>query len=98
RGSGSPLLRLFGRRLLMTIPLLLAISVLVFILLELMPGDPARNQAGMDASEEQVEAVRQRMGLDRPAPERYFGWLFALFRGDLGQSSVSGQSVAAMIA
>ncbi len=97
-GGGSPLLRLFGRRLLMTIPLLLAISVLVFVLLELMPGDPARNQAGMDASEEQVEAVRQRMGLDRPAPERYFGWLFGLFRGDLGQSSVSGQSVADMIA
>ncbi|GAA1667748.1 peptide ABC transporter [Citricoccus zhacaiensis] len=97
-GSGSPLLRLFGRRLLMTIPLLLAISVLVFVLLEMMPGDPARNQAGMDASEEQVEAVRQRMGLDRPAPERYFGWLFGLFRGDLGQSSVSGQPVADMIA
>ncbi|MGW9550983.1 ABC transporter permease [Citricoccus zhacaiensis] len=97
-GNGSPLLRLFGRRLLMTIPLLLAISVLVFVLLEMMPGDPARNQAGMDASEEQVEAVRQRMGLDRPAPERYFGWLFGLFRGDLGQSSVSGQSVADMIA
>lgn len=98
RGSGSPLLRLFARRLLMVIPLLLAVSVLVFVLLEAMPGDPARNQAGMEATEEQVEAVRQRMGLDRSPVERYFGWLFGIFQGNFGVSAVSGQSVVDMIA
>ncbi|QCU79517.1 ABC transporter permease [Citricoccus sp. SGAir0253] len=81
----------------MAIPLLLAISVLVFALLEMMPGDPARNQAGMDASEEEVEAVRRRLGLDRPPVERYLGWLGGIFRGDLGRSSVSGQSVTEML-
>ncbi|HRO93336.1 ABC transporter permease [Citricoccus sp.] len=96
-GAGSPFVRLLARRLLMAIPLLLAVSVLVFLLLELMPGDPARNQAGMDASEEQVEAVRRRMGLDKSPVERYFGWLFGIFRGDLGRSSVSGQSVVDML-
>ncbi|WP_218939254.1 ABC transporter permease [Microbacterium sediminis] len=98
RLTGSPLLRLIARRVLVAIPLLLAISVLVFVLLEAMPGDPARNQAGMDATEEEVEAVRRSMGLDRPAYERYFSWLFGALTGDLGRSSVSGLPVAQLLA
>lgn len=98
RVAGSPLLRLIVRRILIAIPMLLAISVLVFALLEAMPGDPARTQAGMDATEEEVEAVRKTMGLDRPAYERYFAWLFGVFTGDLGRSSVSGRSVADLLA
>ncbi|WP_146341672.1 ABC transporter permease [Nesterenkonia sp. NBAIMH1] len=97
RAAGSPLLRLIGRRVLLAVPLLLAVSILVFILLEAMPGDPARNEAGMDATEEQVQAVRERMGLDRPAPERYITWLFGFLRGDLGVSSVNGRPVAELL-
>ncbi|KAB1650529.1 ABC transporter permease [Pseudoclavibacter endophyticus] len=67
------------------------------MLLEAMPGDPAQNAAGMDASPEQVEALRAQMGLDRPAPERYFSWLFGFFTGDLGTSIVSGQTVSSML-
>ncbi|GAA1804892.1 ABC transporter permease [Nesterenkonia flava] len=63
-----------------------------------MPGDPARNQAGMDASEEQVQAVRERMGLDRSAPERYLSWLAGFLRGDLGVSAVNGRSVSELLA
>ncbi|MDR5710555.1 ABC transporter permease [Nesterenkonia flava] len=98
RAGGSPLLRLILRRVLLAVPLLLAVSVLVFILLEAMPGDPARNQAGMDASEEQVQAVRERMGLDRSAPERYLSWLAGFLRGDLGVSAVNGRSVSELLA
>lgn len=97
RVTGSPLVRLIVRRVLMAIPLLLAISVLVFALLEAMPGDPARNEAGMEASEEEVEVIRHRMGLDRPPVERYFTWFFGVFRGDLGNSTVSGQSVSSLL-
>lgn len=98
RVFGSPLTRLLGRRILVAVPLLLAISILVFALLEAIPGDPARNQAGMDATEEEVEAVRRQMGLDRPAVERYLTWLVGFVTGDLGRSSVSGQSVSSLLA
>lgn len=94
----SPLTRLIVRRVLIAIPLLFAVSLLVFALLEAMPGDPARNQAGMEASEAEVEELRRRMGLDRPAHERYLVWLLGAFAGDLGRSSVSGQSVTSMLA
>jgi len=97
RVAGSPLLRLIVRRVLISIPLLLAISVLVFVLLEAMPGDPARLQAGMDASEEEVEAIRRRMGLDRPAHERYISWLTGALVGNFGRSSVSNQQVTTLI-
>jgi peptide/nickel transport system permease protein len=98
RVLGSPLARLIGRRVLIAIPLLLAISVLVFVMLEAIPGDPARNQAGMDATEEQVEAVRKQMGLDRPAVERYLTWLGGFVTGNLGRSSVSEQPVTSLLA
>src|SRR5690625_154559 len=94
----SPLTRLIVRRVLIAIPLLFAVSLLVFALLEAMPGDPARNQAGMDASEAEVEELRRRMGLDRPAYERYLVWLLGAFTGDLGRSAVSGQRVTTMLA
>jgi peptide/nickel transport system permease protein len=98
RMVASPLIRLIVRRVLVSIPLLLGISILVFVLLEAIPGDPARNAAGMDATEEEVEAVRRSMGLDRPAPERYLTWLGGFVTGNLGKSSVSGQSVSSMLA
>lgn len=98
RLTGSPLLRLIARRVLVAIPLLLAVSVLVFLLLEAMPGDPARNQAGMDATPEEVEAVRRSMGLDRPPHERYFSWLLGALTGSFGRSTVSGIPVTQLLA
>ncbi|WP_211195980.1 ABC transporter permease [Agromyces sp. H66] len=98
RVLGSPLARLIARRILIATPLLLAISILVFAMLEAIPGDPARNQAGMDATEEQVEAVRKQMGLDRPAVERYLTWLGGFVTGNLGRSSVSEQPVTSLLA
>lgn len=97
RARTSPLARLVVRRVLIAIPLLVAVSILVFALLEAMPGDPARQQAGMDASEAAVEAIRQTMGLDRPAPERYLSWLGGALTGDLGRSSVSNRAVVDLL-
>lgn len=97
RVAGSPLVRLVVRRVLIAIPLLLAVSILTFALLEAMPGDPARNMAGMDATEEEVEAVRKQLGLDRPPVERYLTWLGGFVTGNLGTSSVSGQSVSSLL-
>lgn len=98
RVAGSPLVRLITRRVLVAIPLLFAISLLVFILLELLPGDPAQVQAGMDATPEEVEAVRRRLGLDRPAPERYLSWLLGVLTGNLGISSVQQKPVTEILA
>lgn len=98
RVAGSPLVRLVIRRLLVAIPLLFAISALAFALLEALPGDPARSLAGMSATTDQVNALRAQMGLNRPAYERYFSWLFAALRGDLGRSQISGQSIDSLLA
>ncbi|NEE00468.1 ABC transporter permease [Phytoactinopolyspora halotolerans] len=79
------------------IPLLFVVSALVFLLMEALPGDPAQIRAGMDASEEEVEAVRQQMGLDRPGHERYLSWLGGALTGDLGSSVVSGRAVTTLL-
>lgn len=98
RAAHSPLVRLVVRRVVIAIPLLLAVSILTFALLEAMPGDPARNMAGMDATPAEVEAVRHQLGLDRPPIERYVTWLGGFVTGNLGTSSVSGQSVSSLLA
>lgn len=97
RLAESPLARLVLRRVLVAIPLLLAVSILTFVLLELIPGDPAQVAAGLDATPEEVENVRRSLGLDRPAPERYLGWLGGFVTGDLGVSNVSRRGVVTML-
>lgn len=98
RVVGSPFVRLVVRRLFISVLIVFAITALTFALLAVMPGDVARNQAGMSASEEQVAALRHQMGLDRPPVVRYFTWLFAVFRGDFGKSLISGQPISTLIA
>ncbi|PZA06634.1 MULTISPECIES: ABC transporter permease [unclassified Meiothermus] len=75
-----------GRRLLGLIPVLLGISLLVFLFLHLIPGDPAVVLLGERASPEQVEALRERLGLNRPLPAQYVLFLRDLLSGDLGRS------------
>jgi peptide/nickel transport system permease protein len=65
---------------------LLLASVVVFSVLEILPGDPARIMLGMNASPDALEALRQEMGLNQPAPIRFFHWLAGLATGDLGRS------------
>jgi len=79
-------LRFVLRRLGLTLLTLLGIATLVFVMIQLIPGDPARTAAGRTASAEQVEAVRERLGLDESLPVQYGRYLGRLVQGDLGTS------------
>ena len=65
---------------------MLVISMLVFLIAEVVPIDPARNALGRYASQQAVDDLREEMGLDRPAPVRYFNWISNILRGDFGES------------
>ena len=91
------MLRFILQRLLALIPLLLIVSLMVFSLVLLIPGDPAFLLAGEDATPEEVEAIREGMGLNEPVLVRYLLWLGALLQGDLGTSLFSDQPVLDVI-
>jgi peptide/nickel transport system permease protein len=82
-----------ARRLLLTIPVLLLVSVIVFTLIAMIPGDPALVFIGGEAGQEAVDALRRQMGLDRPLAVRYALWLGRVLQGDLGKSVRNGQPV-----
>lgn len=81
------------RRLALTVPVLLLVTVIVFTLINMIPGDPALVFIGGEAGKEAVEALRKQMGLDRPLFVRYVLWLGRLVRGDLGKSVRDGRPV-----
>lgn len=85
------------KRLLQMIPALLVISFAVFMIINLIPGDPAAILAGANASETQLQALTVKFGLDQPLLTRYFIWLSNLLRGDLGNTLISSQPVLEMI-
>ena len=85
------------RRLLSTIPVLLIVSVLVFLMLRLTPGDPAAVLAGDAASTEQIAQIRTGLGLDRSIPEQFLIWFGHLLIGDLGQSYYYKTEVTTLI-
>lgn len=92
------MLKLAVGRLLAAIPLMLAVATLVFFLVQANPVDPAEIILGQDASPEAVNAVRERLGTDRPLLEQYGDWLSGAVRGDLGRSWFSGDSITSDIA
>jgi peptide/nickel transport system permease protein len=73
---------------------LLLVSLIVFSILEILPGDVATRILGRDATPESLEVLRNELGLNRPAFSRYLAWLGGLMRGDLGRSLVSNRPVA----
>ena len=75
------------KRLLSTIPVLLGISILLFVMLRMLPGDPAQVLAGQMATPQEVEVIRHQLGLDRPMYEQYGMFLGRLTRFDLGRSA-----------
>ncbi len=81
------------RRLLQTIPVLIGVSILVFSLMFLIPGDPAQVMAGEGASEQTVENLREKLGLNDPAYVQYGRFLGNALQGDLGNSVRSGRPV-----
>ncbi|WP_306120500.1 MULTISPECIES: ABC transporter permease [unclassified Roseitalea] len=75
-----------ARRLLIVLVTLLCASAVVFFVLEIVPGDPARLMLGLNASDAAVQALREQMGLNEPVLIRYFAWLGGMARGDFGTS------------
>ncbi len=77
---------------------LLVASVLIFLTLRVLPGDIAQLIAGVNSTPEQVEAIRERLGLNQSLPAQYLDWIGGVFRGDLGSSLLTGSSVASELA
>ena len=80
-------------RILLTLPTLLAMSVFVFLLIRLVPGDPVRTMLGFRATPENVAIVRADLHLDQSLPHQYVDWIGGVLRGDLGQDYISHASV-----
>ena len=93
----TSLLRLVCQRLLIGLLLLLAVSVMIFIGTQVLPGDVASSILGQSATPTNLENLRAELGLDRPAVERYFDWLGGFATGDLGKSLANKQPVADLI-
>jgi peptide/nickel transport system permease protein len=85
----NPRLSFVVRRLLLTLPILLVMSMCVFLMLRLIPGDPVRSMLGLRATPENVATIRAQMGLDRPLVEQYLEYMGGLLHGDLGQDYIS---------
>lgn len=92
------MLKLIGNRLLATIPLLLIVSVMVFSIVHLVPGDPAITILGENSTPERVAETRERLGLDDPILEQYGRWLSGAVRGDLGTSLFTSEPVSEALA
>lgn len=91
-------LRFALRRLAMTVPVLLAMSLFVFLLIHLVPGDPVRTMLGFRATPENVAEVTRQLGLDQPLLAQYWDWLTGIFRGDLGQDFISRVPLSELLA
>lgn len=90
--------RFLLRRLATLAATLLFAALVVFAVLEILPGDPAATMLGVSATPENVTALRGELGLDRPAPARFWGWLAGFFTGDLGISYAYRVPVGGLIA
>jgi len=86
------------RRLLAVLPVLLVVSLLVFFMLRLAPGDPAAVIAGNNATSEDIANIRAHMGLDKPIAAQYVLWLGQVLQGDLGYSYYLSKPVTALVA
>jgi len=85
------------RRLAQAIPVLILASIAVFLILRLIPGDPADTIAGENATPEEVEVIRERLGLTDPVPVQYVRWIGDMLQGDLGTSIRTGVPVSELL-
>lgn len=91
-------MRYVAKRLLSLIPVLLVVSILVFSLMHLAPGDPASAILGMDATAADLERLKEELGLNLPLYEQYVRWVVGVLHGDLGRSYFMEESVGQAIA
>lgn len=90
-------MRFLGKRLLLFVGALVGLSLLVFALLRILPGDVAAVVAGTNATAERLTSLRAQMGLDKSYAAQYGDWVLGLLHGDLGTSVVSGKAVSAQV-
>lgn len=81
------------RRLLQMIPVILGVTIVVFLIMQLVPGDTAQLLAGEGATEDSINALRVEYGLDKPLHEQYFNYISQLLQGDMGVSMINNKSV-----
>lgn len=86
-----------GRRLLQIVPVIILVSIVVFAMMRLIPGDPVLVLVGPDAPQEVVDQMRIKMALDHPMWEQYLVWVRNILRGDLGVSFINGYPVSRLI-
>ena len=91
------MLKLIGRGLLLAIPTFFVVATLSFMLMQLVPGDPALMILGQNASQDEIIELHYTLGLDRPVIEQYADWLGSALKGDLGSSLVMGRSVTSSL-
>lgn len=92
------MLQFVVRRLLLAIPILVAVLSLVFFVVRMAPGDPAQVILGDSASQESLDSLRRELGLDRPVLVQYGEFLFSVVKGDLGSSIIRKQSINTIVA
>ena len=92
------MLTLIGKRVLQMVPTLFFVSVIIFLLQQFLPGDPALVLAGEEKDPVVIEQIRQRYRLDQPLPVQYLAWIGGVFSGDLGESMRLKEPVARLIA
>jgi peptide/nickel transport system permease protein len=93
----NPRARFISRRLLLAIPVIIAMSIFVFLMIHLVPGDPVQTMLGFRATPENVQQVREDLGLDEPLPVQYARWAGGAVTGDLGKDYVSGAPVSTLL-
>ncbi|MBN8971120.1 MAG: ABC transporter permease [Rhizobiales bacterium] len=86
------------RRLMSVIPVLVVVSIIVFLALRLGPGDPAAILAGDSATPDMIAAMRAHLGLDQSLPQQFIHWVIQIAHGDLGRSITSNQPVTMLVA
>jgi peptide/nickel transport system permease protein len=91
------MLKYLAKRLLLAIPTLLLVALIVFVLVRLVPGDPAQVMLGEGADPAALAAMHHEMGLDRPLPVQFATWLAHIAMGDFGTSIRTGEPVAALV-
>ena len=93
----SDIWRMIGRRLLLGLLTLFIISLVIFGATELLPGDLARELLGQSATEETLAALREQLGLNDPAPVRYWNWLTGVLQGDFGVSMATQKPISELV-
>ena len=85
------------KRLAQYIPVLIGVTIIAFSIIHLISGGPVRTMLGTQATEEQVQEVRDDLGLNDPLHQQYLDWVWGVLHGDMGESIMSGKPVTELI-